>query len=282
MRPHLLRTAAEHRQDRIYSRSERAADVAESAVQRQWRRVLDVIREGGPWHIVHARALAAVRGLTEVQSELRTDLIAIAGEAARNARSAIGKLLPRDAVERLRHRRPVRESLRLREDITGDLLDWLLPTHPESVLQQVVYSSGWERRFAGLTRLAPPDVIASLVANGVQSGEHPYTIARSVLPFVDNYKVSARRTARTAGMYVAHEAELRTHEQLGDLVTAYQIHATLDSRTRPEHRRRDGTIYYRRPGAGQKGFNEMPRPPAEADGTLAFNCRCWISPILDV
>ena len=166
--------------------------------------------------------------------------------------------------------------------LPDDILELLLPAHPDDVLRSVVYAGGWRRRLGALTSLAPPDVVAALVAAGVQRGDHPYDIARDILPAVNNYKVSARRTARTAGMYVAHEAELRTHEQLGDLVKGYQIHATLDSVTRPEHRRRDGTIYYRNPAPGQLGFDKMPRPPAEVDGTLAFNCRCWLSPILDV
>ena len=49
------------------------------------------------------------------------------------------------------------------------------------------------------------------------------------------------------------------HAQLGDLVAGWQVHATLDERTRPEHAARNGTIYWLHPKAGQKGVGEMPR-----------------------
>ena len=57
------------------------------------------------------------------------------------------------------------------------------------------------------------------------------------------------------------------------------IHAVLDERTRPLHRARNGLIYYKEPVGNQKSVADMPRPPIEPDGTVAFNCRCYISPV---
>lgn len=80
---------------------------------------------------------------------------------------------------------------------------------------------------------------------------------------------------------VSGDEQLDMHERhAGDLIIGYQIHAVLDEQTRPEHRERDGTVYYRDPGPGQKGMDEMPRPPREADGNMAWNCRCMLTPVL--
>jgi hypothetical protein len=74
--------------------------------------------------------------------------------------------------------------------------------------------------------------------------------------------------------------QMTAHSQLGDLVAGWQIHATLDERTRPEHAARNGTIYWIHPKAGQRGVDEMPHPPMEADGSTAWNCRCFLTPVL--
>jgi uncharacterized protein with gpF-like domain len=73
------------------------------------------------------------------------------------------------------------------------------------------------------------------------------------------------------------------------LLIGYQVHATLDQHTRPWHKQRDGTVYYKNPGPGQKGMAQMPNPPDEAadprerpPGTphTAWNCRCYLTPVL--
>jgi len=168
----------------------------------------------------------------------------------------------------------------LREAEGSSLFDWLFPPPDPEQVRGWVFDSGWEDRMAALTALAAPQSLAALIAQGVQASETPEQIARRIRPAVQGVQTSARRVARTESLRVAHVAQMETYERLGDLVVGYQIHATLDGNTRLEHRRRDGTIYYRRPAAGQKGMHEMPRPPMEADGTPAFNCRCYLTPIL--
>lgn len=83
-------------------------------------------------------------------------------------------------------------------------------------------------------------------------------------------------------MRIAHETRMQAYEELGEMVIGYQIHATMDARVRPHHAARSGTIYYKKPGPGQLGTNKMPRPPLEEDGTVAHNCRCWLTPVLEV
>ncbi len=81
-------------------------------------------------------------------------------------------------------------------------------------------------------------------------------------------------------MRIAHSVQHIAWKGMGDLVIGYQIHATLDQNTRPAHAARNGTIYYADPKQGQLGYDKMPHPPLEADGSIAWNCRCHNSPVL--
>lgn len=125
-----------------------------------------------------------------------------------------------------------------------------------------------------------PGDLANLLAQGIAAGKTQQQVAKDLLPYFEGARTRAKRSARTFGILVAHEGQMACHEQLGDLVTGYQVHATHDERTRPEHARRDGTIYYKEPESGQKGMDEMPRPPLEGDGSIGWNCRCWMTPVL--
>jgi SPP1 gp7 family putative phage head morphogenesis protein len=132
-----------------------------------------------------------------------------------------------------------------------------------------------------LTKLFDVDRTAAVVWQGIADGKDRRWIAKELAKVLDGDMVAARRTARTEGLRVATQVHLQTAEQIPDLVIGYQIHATLDSRTRPEHAARHGEIYYRNPGPGQKGFNEMPQPPIDPGGVLAYNCRCFLAPVFD-
>lgn len=81
-------------------------------------------------------------------------------------------------------------------------------------------------------------------------------------------------------MDVAHAAQMRCFDQLGPALEGYQVHATLDQNTRPEHAARNGQRYMVHPTAGQLGLDKMPHPPREADGSYAHSCRCWLSPLM--
>jgi SPP1 gp7 family putative phage head morphogenesis protein len=111
-----------------------------------------------------------------------------------------------------------------------------------------------------------------VVRQGIADGKDRRAIAQDLAKVLSQDMNAARRVARTEGLRVATTMQLTASEQIPDLVTGYQILATLDSRTRPEHRKRHGTIFHRDPKSGEHGFAEMPHPPVEADGTLAWNC----------
>lgn len=129
-----------------------------------------------------------------------------------------------------------------------------------------------------LTRLGA-EKAAATVWQGIASGQNRLQIAKSLQKQFDGYAAAARRVARTEGLRVATETQLSASEQLSDMITGYQILATLDDRTRPEHRERHGRIYYRDPKGNQKGFDEMPRPPIDPGGEMAWNCRCTMAPV---
>jgi len=146
------------------------------------------------------------------------------------------------------------------------------------VLARWIKPSDW-RSIGDSVKKLPQD-LANEIAAGLASGKSQQEVAQLILPYLENNRVRARRAARTFGMAVVGQAQFDSFESMGDLVIGYQIHATLDQNTRPEHRRRNKTVYYKKPKRGQKGLDEMPRPPQEADGSIAWNCRCYLTPVL--
>lgn len=168
-----------------------------------------------------------------------------------------------------------------REDWLDDLLGTadeyarLLIDPPSADLLQRIVGPAPDR----LTRLVDPQDASRVVLNGISMGQDRRQIGADLETLFGGWEVAARRVARTAGLQAATEMQLAASEEIPGLVVGYQILAVLDGRTRPEHKRRSGTVYYRNPRPGQKGMREMPRPPMEPDGTLAHNCRCLLSPV---
>lgn len=165
------------------------------------------------------------------------------------------------------------------------LAGFLFPPPSEEQVKRIVYAPmagvTWEERLERATRTsATPRQLAEIVGEGVAQGKMASQIAKDLLPVVDGVRSTARRIARTESLRVFNSVNHEAHQGLGDMIRGYQIHATLDQNTRPEHAARNGTIYYVSPKAGQKGLDEMPHPPMEADGTEAWSCRCWTSPVL--
>lgn len=164
-------------------------------------------------------------------------------------------------------------------------LDYLFPPPPPAVVDEIVYAPvngrTWEQRLEGATRTsATPAQLADVVAQGMAQGKSQRQIAKDLLPVVDGVRSSARRIARTEALRVAGQIQERAWNGLGDMVVGLQVRNPLDERTRPAHRLRHGTIYYKDPKPGQKSLAEAPHPPVEPDGTLAYNCRCVMVPEL--
>lgn len=289
--PHLL-TAKLHaaHQDRLLARADRVADAAEKVVRGVWDQLLAIIENGiergrWNWQGTFTSASAALRSLPQAAHIVTRDLVSTARDSARWTAVNIVEHLPAEKRAALARRHGILEA----EDTDAfhapardplDLATLILPALEEHQIVAVIYAAGWMDRLKALTSLAQPDVLAAQIATGIQQGQTIQEIARAIRPTVAGVQASARRVARTAGLWIAHEAELSTYDQLGDMIEGYQVNAVRDHVTRPEHRQRSGTRYYRVPKAGQLGFDKMPRPPREADGSWAFNCRCWLEPIL--
>lgn len=268
-------------------RADRAAHLAGSAVERIWRGVLLAIQHRD-CHTAHL----LLHGLA---GQART---AIARTLSAHARWTHARVRA-DILGEIPERKSLRESLSwddllapLRSDDEPGEPDWsalLFPAPSEERVSQVVFGSGWQQRLRSGTGLGDPGNMAARITTGLVLGKTHQEIARDLLPEVQRVQATARRIARTESLRVATAIQMDAHRQLGDMVIGYQVRATLDQNTRPWHRERDGTVYYLDPGPGQKGMAQCPHPPDEAaDPTerpadapaTAWNCRCWLSPVL--
>lgn len=149
----------------------------------------------------------------------------------------------------------------------------------------------WEQRLRGFisTRYSPA-ILAGIISLGYSQGLDQKQIARRLLPAMHGIRSAARRLGRTYGMAIAHSINMKTSDQLGDLVIGYTVHSVHGNPySRPWHVERDGTEYFKHPTEGQKGMHQCPHPPLEADdvkerpaGTphMAWNCLCYLTPIL--
>jgi SPP1 gp7 family putative phage head morphogenesis protein len=267
-------------QDRLLSRADASADRAGDAVRSVWLDLLRAIKAGGSWPVAFAAARSALSALPGVAHTVAADLAAAHRDSAKWTAEKLARTLPAPVRAHALRRRGLLEDA---ESETNLLVGMLLPPIDAAAVHRAVYASGWVQAFGRLTALAAPDALAARIATLVQQGLSVQKIAREIRPVVEGVQASARQIARTAGLFVSHEAERETYRGLeGDLILGYTVRAVLDERTRPAHRARDGQQFYIRPGPGQRQMSECPHPPREADGSWAFNCRCWLEPILDV
>lgn len=133
-----------------------------------------------------------------------------------------------------------------------------------------------------------PPSLAMKIGTLYSEGRSTQEVGRAIRPYFDGSAMRAERSARTLGAYVGTERNLATSEALGDLVMGYQVHSAGGENARHNHAMRSGTVYYRKPVAGQHGMDVMPHPPVDTgkgpyDGEkagLQYNCRCWTTPVL--
>lgn len=156
------------------------------------------------------------------------------------------------------------------------------PTTAERIVRAPSSGTSWQARMTQLTRLAAPVDVANLVAGWAASGQPPATLERALRPVVQGVRSTSRRVARTEGQRVANAARMEAYAGMDDVIAGYQIHGTMDSRTRPHHAARNGMIFWKAPPPGQPGLSQCPHPPMESDGTVAHNCRCWLTPVLTI
>ena len=266
----------------------------------------------GSYHQLHQRALAILSPLPGILSDLvyrKLEAMALLGH--RLSRRAMLKTLP-DQYLRSALRSATRALHLFAPFRTFPHLEGLLEDEPEGSTRpgaiqlsargrRVVKPALSKKDYADYLFPAPdkakiksilapftadaetdrmPRALAGRIATGFSLGKTPAQVEMDIRPFFDGSRVRAKRAARTFGALVATEQGLETHRQMGDMLQGWQIHATLDQFTRPHHAARSGTIYYVDPKPGQLGVEVMPRPPLEGDGSMAWNCRCWLTPVL--
>ena len=279
-------------QARTLAHADAVADAIDAKVVRLWKRALRLIALK-PLPVDVRTQLGAI--LREIQTltikGLDKGLRQIVKQAHAAAREEVLAEAPRAVIATaLTLAAPARpdltEARRLNPEQRAQVEAQLFPAldHDETtaIITRPTAGTTWQARIAAQSGLAPPEQLANIVIQGISQGQTIQAMARTMLPAVQGVRTSARRVARTEGMRVAHEARMDCYAGLGDLVAGYQIHSTMDWRVRPHHAARNGTVYYVRPKPGQQSTAHMPRPPLEEDGTVAHNCRCYLTPVLDV
>ena len=236
------------------------------AISAVWRRLLTLLRAGGDWASLYQRSYALLDFLPD--------------QVSATLRSGLGRLYQQA------HRASV---LDLQSALTLPVL--FEPPAEATLLRylsDLVRPADWVPLGTDDDKRIPHD-LAQRFANLASQGQSQRDVAKALLPYFEGTQYRARRFARTIGLDVAHQAQLDADQGLGDMLVGYQVHAVHDEHTRPWHASRDGTVYYRDPKPGQKGWPQMPRPPREAPDSrerppntpaLAFNCRCYLTPIL--
>ncbi len=289
----LSRRVADHHtaaQPALTRRVNGSATAADRAVAAIWADLLAVLKTThGPERDYH-RLLRVLRRIgPAITSTLTTRLATVYQHAHAAAGRSVLTALPR--------------TLREDEGDWADELDplaWirdLLIEPPKEdllwrALSPLIVPADWELIGERHDRKLPTD-LAREIANRMGQGESQYELAKALRPYLDGSRVRARRAARTFGVHIAHVAQVDAWGELGDMVIGYQIHATANTcpPSRKWHQERSGTIYYRHPKRGQKGFDKMPRPPMEAPdirerpaGTpsIAWNCLCFLTPVMSL
>jgi hypothetical protein len=265
MNPHALARFSDAHAAAVLDAADRTGALVDRLVRSTWDKILAAIQPGALYPAVyHAVRLAVVPLAAQLVGQVGDQLVAVGLHAAERTAAA------------------VEEHVTPKTEAAGDRRRVTIFERPSAEdARRRVFDSDWHRRMQRLTRLANPETLAHTIAIGVQQAKSPATIARQILPVVQNVRSSAKRVARTEAMKVAHSFEMDTYDQLGDLVVGFQINATKDINTRKAHYDRDGDQFFKDPKPGQLGLDAMPRPPLEADGSVAHNCRCYLTPILD-
>lgn len=120
-----------------------------------------------------------------------------------------------------------------------------------------------------------PRQIASMVAIMANPAERQ----RLLDDYFRRLRNAAYTSVRTGMASMIGQTNREVYDAIPADVIGFQVLGILDNRIRPEHRARHGTIYYKVPGVDRPGFEEMPNPPLEADGSYAYNCRCVLIPV---
>lgn len=306
-------------------RADAAADAAGRSVRRNWELVGILLKQKQSFAVNYQRARAIFarmrpEALTVIAAHFRAiarwtqrdhaktmlrvlpvdylqAAVGVPAETAKTIESAIlerapgivsltigpgGTLQGRDEAAPLKE--PIASTLddATKRQIFGELL---FPPPSEDTVNSIIYAGGWRERMQQATRLGDPDTLARILTDGISQGKSQDEIEKLLRPHVQDVYTTSKRLARTYGIQVANEMRLRSDEQMTNLIDGYQVRSMGGHNARPDHAARSGTTYYRNPGAGQKGFDVMPRPPVDNGDPpgkfgIRWNCRCGLTPVL--
>lgn len=170
-----------------------------------------------------------------------------------------------------------RRKKRKAKDQRDDVKRLLFPPPSAERVQEIIHEDiwdgkGWEERIESLShRVGDKEGLARQFATGMSEGANVDELRSLVMPYVENLRSSAQRIARTEARRVTEAMQRESWKAADDVIAGFQIVATLDQFTRPEHALRNGRIYWKH---GTPSEEEMPALPDEP------NCRCWYSPVL--
>ena len=272
-------------QDKQLSVADGLADTVDSKLQSILNRMVRVLRsKAGPTEKKYAIRADLYKVILITNEIMARGLAHMANSSHDDASTVLVKTIPRGHLSLITERKPVLEGRKeeMQAEIKDMVFDPLSTEKIQSIVRGTTAGASWQSRLAQQTSLAPPEHLATILTQDFNGQKTPAELARVLKDHVGGVASTARRVARNESMRIAHESRMDAYDDLGDLVIGFQIHATMDSRVRPEHAARSGTIYYKKPTADQLGLDKMPRPPIEEDGTVAHNCRCWITPVLSV
>ena len=264
-------------------------DAVDAKVVKVWRKILRLIHaDPMPRDFLHQLYALLSSVVGTAQAALSTGLVKQAQQVHEDVTAEVfGQLPPGHKIMLAQMASPPQlTEAKATPEQAEQMKGMIFPPQTEAAARAIVHRPtagvGWEARLAQQTTLAPPGQLASLITTWRATGTTPKIMEEAMMPLVNGVRSTARRVARTEGQRVASQTRLESYEALGDLVIGYQIHATMDSHTRPHHAARNGQTYFKDPKPGQLSSTDMPIPPQESDGSVAHNCRCWITPIVNV
>ena len=264
--------------------ADRIGDGAEHVISTMWDEIKKVIAAGG--HVSHHLQNLMSQMAASTGDHLDKSLIGLSKEIYKSAIGDIIEEVPMAVLASLMDPEPLQEARQKATPEQRRQIESMVFGEPgEDDVSRIVYGRhaqgnvSWRHRLTQQTGLNTPMILSAIITQSAARGDTPQKMADALLPYVQGVQSTARRIARTESARIANEARMQAYDALGSTIVGYQIHATMDWRTRPEHAHRSGTIYYKNPKRGQKSLGEMPRPPLESDGTVAHNCRCYLSPV---
>lgn len=176
-------------------------------------------------------------------------------------------------------------------DVKRSFRDYLIEPLKKGIIEKIVLggAKAIARLMQTVKQAINPKKIADILVKGISQSKNRHQQARDLINELGIPRTAAKRLVRTEGARVATESNMQSYDKLGTAVIGYMIHATPNPDSRWWHRQRSGTVYYKEPTEGQKGLDQMPRPPMEAkdpkerpDGApeVAHNCLCFVSPVM--